>query len=127
MEDQGSSGPEAQWRKALAEGRFLVQRCRATGTHVFPPRVAAPGTGSADLEWVAPSGRGIVHSVTIVRPRPPAEPFNVVIVELDEGPRLMSRVKGLPPEAVAIGLRVMARIAETPDGPLLVFVPDHAA
>ncbi|MFN3592790.1 MAG: Zn-ribbon domain-containing OB-fold protein, partial [Thermaurantiacus sp.] len=106
-------GPSEHWQRALAEGRFLIQRSRADGTHVFPPRVAAPGSGRDDLEWVEPSGLGIVHSVTIVRPRPPADPYNVAIVELDEGVRLMSRVEGLAPEAVAIGLRVQARVAVT--------------
>jgi uncharacterized OB-fold protein len=119
-------GPSETWRRALAEGRFLIQRSRADGTHVFPPRVAAPGSGLDDLEWVEASGSGTVISVTIIRPRPPAEPYNVVIVELDEGVRMMSRVEGLAPEAVSIGLRVRARIAAGDSEPILVFDPLHA-
>ena len=60
------------------------------------------------------------YSVTIVRAREGAD-YTVVLVNLDEGPRLMSRVVGLPVEQVRIGLTVRARIDATEDGPLLVF------
>ena len=44
--------PEAQYQQFLAEGRFMIQRSRASGRHVFYPRMAAPGSGDTDLEWV---------------------------------------------------------------------------
>lgn len=121
--------PEAEWRAHLAEGRFMLQRSRSTGGYVFYPRVAEPGTGAEDLEWVPASGKGVVHSVTIVRKKNPADSYNVVLVDLAEGPRLMSRIDGAAPERLVIGLPVEARIL--PEGerlndasrPLLVFVP----
>jgi len=115
--------PEAEWRARLAGGRFMIQRSRSTGGHVFYPRVAEPGTGAEDLEWVEASGEGIVHAVTVVRKKDPADNYNVVLVDLAEGPRLMSRVDGLPADQVAIGLKVRAHIIEEGDKPLLVFVP----
>ncbi|GLS98629.1 hypothetical protein GCM10007897_00070 [Sphingobium jiangsuense] len=115
--------PEAEWRAHLAGGRFMIQRSRSTGGHVFYPRVAEPGTGAEDLEWVEASGEGVVHAVTVVRKKDPADNYNVVLVDLAEGPRLMSRVDGLPADRVAIGLKVRARIIEEGDTPLLVFVP----
>lgn len=115
--------PEAEWRAHLAGGRFMIQRSRSTGGHVFYPRVAEPGTGAEDLEWVEASGEGVVHAVTVVRKKDPADNYNVVLVDLAEGPRLMSRVDGLPADQVAIGLKVRARIIEEGDTPLLVFVP----
>lgn len=115
--------PEAQWRAHLAEGRFMIQRSRSTGGHVFYPRVAEPGTGAEDLEWVEASGEGTVHAVTIVRKKDPADSYSVVLVDLAEGPRLMSRVDGIPVDEVTIGLQVRARIIEEGDKPLLVFVP----
>lgn len=115
--------PEAEWRAHLAGGRFMIQRSRSTGGHVFYPRVAEPGTGAEDLEWVEASGEGVVHAVTVVRKKDPADSYNVVLVDLAEGPRLMSRVDGLPADRVAIGLKVRARIIEEGDKPLLVFVP----
>lgn len=115
--------PEAEWRAHLAEGRFMIQRSRSTGGHVFYPRVAEPGTGADDLEWVEASGEGIVHAVTIVRKKDPADSYNVVLVDLAEGPRLMSRIDGVPVEQVKIGMAVRASITKEGDQSLLVFVP----
>lgn len=115
--------PEAEWRAYLAEGRFMLQRSRSTGGHVFYPRIAEPGTGADDLEWVEASGAGTVHAVTVVRKKEPADSYNVVLVELAEGPRLMSRVDGLPVDDVKIGMAVRASIISEGDRPLLVFVP----
>lgn len=114
-------GPEAQYRAFLHQGRFMIQRSRSTGRHVFYPRVAAPGTGEADLEWIAAKGTGTVHATTVNRSKEGA--LNICIVELDEGPRLMSRVEGIAPEAVRIGLRVRARIGEEAGAPILLFDP----
>ena len=115
--------PEMEWRAHLAEGRFMLQRSRATGGYVFYPRVAEPGTGAEDLEWVEASGRGVVYAVTVVQRKNPAENYNVALVHLAEGPRMMSRVDGVAPEVVTIGAPVQARIIQENDGPLLVFVP----
>jgi uncharacterized protein len=105
-------GPEAQYRSYLTEGRFRIQRSRSTGQHVFYPRVAAPGSGEADLEWVDASGLGTVYSITVNRSKEGS--YNIALVTLDEGPRMMSRIDGV--ETVAIGARVKARIlaGETP-------------
>lgn len=115
--------PEAEWRAHLAEGRFMIQRSRSTGGHVFYPRVIEPGTGADDLEWVEASGKGVVHAVTVVRKKDPAESYNVVLVDLAEGPRMMSRVDGIDVDSVRIGMEVTARILSEGDKPLLVFVP----
>jgi uncharacterized protein len=115
--------PEAEWRTHLASGRFMIQRSRSTGGHVFYPRIAEPGTGAQDLEWVEATGRGTVHAVTVVRKKDPAESYNVVLIDLEEGPRLMSRVDGLAVDEVKIGMAVKARIVGEQDQPLLVFVP----
>ena len=115
--------PEIEWRAHLAEGRFMIQRSRSTGGHVFYPRVAEPGTGAQDLEWVEASGQGTVHAVTVVRKKDPNDSYNVVLVDLAEGPRLMSRVDGIAPDAVMIGMSVRANIIDEGGQPLLVFVP----
>ena len=115
--------PEEEWRAHLAEGRFMIQRSRSTGGHVFYPRIAEPGTGAGDLEWVEASGRGTVHAVTVVRKKDPADSYNVVLVDLAEGPRLMSRIDGIPNDAIAIGMAVKATITHERDEPMLVFTP----
>jgi uncharacterized OB-fold protein len=115
--------PETEWRAFLAEGRFMLQRSRSSGTFVFHPRVMEPGSGAQDLEWVETSGKGTVHAVTTVRKKDPADSYNVALVDLAEGPRLMSRIDGVEPETIRIGMAVRASIINEGDRPLLVFVP----
>lgn len=113
--------PDQDYAAHLSAGRFMIQRSASSGGYVFYPRVAEPGTGSRDLEWVEASGLGQVYAVTVISPKPPALAYNVALVELDEGPRMMSRVEGVPPADVVIGLRVRARIAALEGGPAVVF------
>jgi len=115
--------PEAAFRAHLLEDRFMIQRSRSTGRYVFFPRIMVPGTGESDLEWVAPSGRGTVYAATVVRQKPPAPSYNIVLIDLEEGPRMMSRVVGIPPEAVKIGQRVQAKVIEEDGQRLVVFEP----
>ena len=62
-----------------------------------------------------------MYSVTIVRAREGAD-YTVVLVTLEEGPRLMSRVVDIPVDEVHIGMTVRARIDTVEESPLLVFV-----
>jgi uncharacterized protein len=110
-------GPEAQFKAYLAEGRFMIQRSRSTGRHIFYPRIAAPGSGETDLEWVPASGNGTVYSITVNRTRDGNH--NIALIDLEEGPRLMSRVEGV--ETAPIGARVRARIAPLEGEPAVVF------
>lgn len=105
----------------LKQGRLMLQRSRSSGEYVFFPRVAAPRTGLNDLEWVPVSGLGSVYSTTVVRARPPQPSYNVALIDLEEGPRMLSRVEGVPPEAVRIGMAVRARIEAGEGRPVLVF------
>ena len=116
-------GPEARHLAYLAEGRLMLQRPRASGRAIFPPRMAEPGTGDPDLEWVAAAGTGTVHAVTVQYPRPPAPPHAVVLVDLDEGVRMLSHMPGTDAESICIGDRVVARIAAGAEGPMVVFDP----
>lgn len=113
--------PEQDYLRFLSEGRFMIQRSRSSGRCVFYPRVAEPGTGATDLEWIEASGLGTVYATSTVRQRAPAPDYNVALIDLDEGPRMMSRVEGVAPEAVRIGMRVKARIAREGDACLVVF------
>ena len=117
-----SKGVLAQHQAALAEGRFLIQQCKACTQHVYFPREICPHCGSDDLHWVSPSGKGTVYAVTTVR-RKPADggDYNVSLIDLDEGPRLMSRVDNLAPEDVKIGQRVTARVQMQDGAGLVVF------
>lgn len=118
--------PDAEFTAFLAQGRFMLQRARRSGAYVFYPRAAEPGTGDA-LDWVEASGLGRVYATTTISARPPAQPYNVALIDLDEGVRMMSRVEGIDPDAVQIGLRVRARIATEGDRPLVLFEPAGGA
>jgi uncharacterized OB-fold protein len=115
--------PEHDYLAYLAEGRFMIQRARGSGKYVFYPRVAEPVTGDTDLEWVEASGQGIVYSVTVIPRRPPAPDTNVVLVDLSEGPRMISRVEGIAPAGIRIGMKVQAKIIQEDEAPLVVFEP----
>jgi uncharacterized protein len=115
--------PEQEYFEHVAAGRFMIQKSRSTGGHVFYPRVAEPGTGATDLEWVQASGRGTVYSTTTIRQKPPTPHYNLALIDLEEGPRMMSRVEGIAPEAVRIGMAVSARIVREGEQSLVVFVP----
>jgi uncharacterized OB-fold protein len=68
------------------------------------------------------SGRGTVHAFTIVSRREErGGAYNVVLVDLEEGVRVMSRVEDAPTGAVRIGLPVRAGFVAAAGGPLLVF------
>lgn len=104
----------------------LAYQVAPDGRPVFHPRLVAPGTGETALDWRVSSGRGRVYATTTVRRRG-EEPYDVSIVELDEGFRMMSRVDGVAPEGVQIGMRVAVRFEPRDDGaPVPVFVPEEA-
>lgn len=115
--------PDDDYQAFLRQGRFMIQRSASSGRHVFYPRVIAPGTGADDLEWAEASGRGTVYSTTVVRVKPPATAYNVALVQLEEGPKLMTRVENIEPEEVRIGMPVQARIVIEADSAYIVFDP----
>jgi uncharacterized protein len=115
MQEPAPPSPAAVFAEHCRRGELAYQ-VAADGSAVFPPRLAQPGTGGP-LTWAVSAGRGAVHATTVVRRRG-EPPHNVALVALDEGFRMMSRVDGIEPDAVAIGLRVELRF----DGELPVFV-----
>ncbi len=121
-------GIQAQHQQALDEGRFLIQRCGACAAHVYFPRELCPHCGALAPAWVAPAGGGQVAAVTTIRRKADlGGDYNVCLVDLDEGVRLMSRVEGLAPAAVQVGLRVRARVAQQDGRGLVVFDAEQAA
>ena len=115
--------PEEQWTAFLEQGRFMLLRGRQSGKCFWFPRIAEPGTGSTDLEWVEASGQGTVYSTTVIRQKPPTPNYNLALIDLAEGPRMMSRVEGVAPEQVRIGMSVRARVIREGERPVLVFEP----
>lgn len=120
--EASAQGPEAHYFARLTEGVFEIQRCAACERHQFFPRVLCVHCGSEDLSWVAPSGRGTIYSYSIVRRKPEAGgDYNVVLVDLEENVRLMSRVEGVEPADLRIGQAVQARVAVEDGKGVVVF------
>lgn len=117
------SGPEAQFFEFLQLGHFKIQRIKGAGTFVFYPRWLAE-----EWEWADATGRGTVYSRTVIRQKPErGGDYCIAIVELDEGPRMLTRVVGIPASEVSIGTKVNAKI-EVPtwdpkSGPVVLFYP----
>jgi uncharacterized OB-fold protein len=118
------NSPLQRYVAHLEKGELAYQYSPAADRVVFFPRVACPYTGSEDLEWRVSSGRGVVYSTTTVHPAS-GDPYNVSLIDCREGFRMMSRVEGIPPRDVRIGMEVELRIIPQPDDepPLPVFVP----
>jgi uncharacterized OB-fold protein len=119
----------APYWAGLTRRELHIQRCASCGDFVFYPRPHCPSCLSADLGWVEVSGHGKVYSYTIVRramnPAFGADvPYVYAIVELEEGPRLMTNVVNCAIEAVQVGMAVKAVYdAVTPEFTLLKFEP----
>jgi uncharacterized OB-fold protein len=123
-----AESPLATYVAHLKRGELAYQFSPSARQVVFYPRVIAPKTGAADLQWRVSRGLGTVHATTVVHPRQGAA-YNVCLVDMDEGFRLMSRVEDIEPAAVRIGLRVSFRV-HTPGGdedPYPVFTPVQEA
>lgn len=93
---------DAAWREER-----LAYQVAADGRALWPPRLGEPGSG-AEPQWRDSAGLGTVYSATALHARD-GEPRSIVLVELDEGFRMMSRVEGAAAGAVAIGARVRVR------------------
>ena len=127
MNDRLDTSPLSQYREYLSRGELGYQ-VDADGHSVFYPRVAPPAGRNGPLSWVASRGLGTVYATTWIAPR--GEPaYNVALVDMDEGFRLMSRIESIAPEAVRIGMRVRVRMqpAEGDEGPYPVFDPAEAS
>jgi uncharacterized OB-fold protein len=90
-------------------GELLIQRCTSCGRWQFYPRLRCIHCGG-DALWVAASGAGRVYSYTVVHRAAhealaSAVPYVVALIDLAEGPRMMSRLR-VPPDDARIGLDV---------------------
>lgn len=118
-------GPDAEFQRHLAEGRFSLQVCGDCNHWIFHPRVICPVCGSLQLDWRQASGQARIYSRTVVKRRPErGGDYAIILVELKEGPRIMSHLPGVAPADIAIGQPVTARIIADGDQHIVVF--DHA-
>lgn len=104
---------DAPFWNGLREGKLQLQQCAACRSYQYPPETFCYECGSTDIEWKTASGRGTVYSFITVHQRFHAAftdeiPYNVSIVQLEEGPRIVSNVIGIPPHDVQVDMAVKA-------------------
>ena len=98
---------KAYWH-GCRKHELLLQRCSQCNEFQFYPRIVCTKCASENLEWIKASGQGKILTFTIVR-HPVSEayaadvPYVVALIELDEGPTMMSNVVECDPEALKIG------------------------
>lgn len=108
---------------ATAEGRLHLPRCVTCSTVVWYPRDHCPA-GHDTVEWVDVEPTGTVYSFSVVRRGQgrwkDVSPYVVAYVDLDAGPRMLTNLVEVDPDAVAVGMPVTAVFDPTDDGPALV-------
>jgi uncharacterized OB-fold protein len=125
-----AANPDTQpfW-DGCARGVFLLQRCTVCSTFRHPPSPICPTCLSSEHEWLEATGQGSIYTFVIVRESlrrgwEELVPYVVAVVDLDEGPKLVTNVINIDPDLVTIGLR--GKIVFTPmDGAMMlpVFAP----
>jgi hypothetical protein len=112
---------------AAREGKIVAQRCSGCQRLRHPPRPMCPWCHSLQFEITDLSGRGSVYSYSILHhPQNPAFEYPViaVLIELEEGVRILSNLVGLEPDGVRIGMTVAVDFRPTlRDGVVPVFRP----
>jgi uncharacterized protein len=106
---------------AAQEGRLIMPRCPQCGIYQFPPTLACNECGCDRMEWVPVSGRGSVFSFVVYhRVYHPAfadkVPYVVAVIELEEGPRIISNVVGIAPSEVTCDMPVRVVFEAVRDG-----------
>ena len=98
----------APFWEGVRAGEVRLQRCTACATYVYYPVYMCPACSSLDLAWTTVSGRGTIYTKTRIEEPVSAasgsrEPMIVALVELEEGPVMMSNIVGPHAEAAQIG------------------------
>jgi uncharacterized OB-fold protein len=110
--------------EGVAAGKLLIQRCAGCRRLQHPPAPMCPACHSFDMDAIEASGRGVIHSFVVAH-HPPVPPFAypnvIVLVDLEEGTRLVSRLVGVEPDDVRIGMPVRVDF-ETVDRDLALHV-----
>lgn len=118
--------PAATYIEYCKKGQLAYQVSLDDNQPFFYPRVAAPRTGSRNLEWRVSKGLGTVYATTTTTDVKKGMPdYNVALIDVDEGFRMMSRVEDIPSNEVKVGMRVKMRMhpGDDKNPPYPVFIP----
>ena len=125
--------PETQpYWDGCAAGELRIQRCLDCGEPYFYPRDLCPACGSGNVEWFTASGDATLYSYVINhRPAPGFEdeaPYAIAVVQLAEGPRMMTSIRGVPatPEALVLDMPLHVTFQDRGEIAVPVFTPAEA-
>jgi len=111
--DLAEASPNGIYMDYCQKDQLAFQRS-PSGKAIFYPRIVETKTGEG-LRWELSQGLGTVYSTTVIYSRD-EKPYNVALIDVDEGYRMMSRVEGVEPEHVRIGMRVQVQMQTFDDG-----------
>jgi uncharacterized protein len=113
----------------LVDGKLLIKHCTACGEYHYYPRPFCPTCWSDDVEWFEASGRAAVYTYSTVYrndlpPFGPQVPYVAAVVELEEGPRMMTRLVDCTKDDITIGMPVQVTFTDLDDAlKIAVFRP----
>ncbi|MCJ7520639.1 MAG: Zn-ribbon domain-containing OB-fold protein [Dehalococcoidia bacterium] len=98
---------------------LVFQRCKECGTWRHPPRPVCPKCRSFEKEWAPSTGKGAVYSWVTYQESPHPgfkAPYSVVLLEMEEGVRLVSNMVDIKPEEISIGMPVEVVFEDIAEG-----------
>ncbi|MFI6940457.1 Zn-ribbon domain-containing OB-fold protein [Streptomyces sp. NPDC050418] len=118
---------EPYW-SAAAEGRLLLRHCRACGRTHHYPREFCPHCWSENVEWAPASGRATLYTWSVIHRNdlPPfgtRTPYTAAVVDLAEGPRMMTEVVECAQDALTVGMELEVTFREAEGFRVAVFRP----
>ena len=123
----------AHYWAGIAQSELRLQRCQACSRAYFYPRPSCPHCFSSDVVWEVASGRGRLHTYLLnFRAAPGFEgdvPYAIAIVELEEGPRMMSNIVGVDntPQNLVLDMALEVEFQQRGEGTVPVFRPAGSA
>ena len=107
--------------EGAARGVLMIRGCNACGARLAPTTETCSECLGDDLAWVEASGRGTLFTFAVMHQLyHPAFaddiPYNVAMVELEEGPRLQSNVVGVPNDELTVGMALEVTFEQVADG-----------
>jgi uncharacterized OB-fold protein len=98
----------APYWEGLKQHELRIQRCRDCNRAYFYPRPFCPQCFSWNVEWFTASGKARLHTYEIVHRAAPAfapdAPYVLAVVELEEGPRMMTNLVDVTPDPAKLPL-----------------------
>ncbi|MDZ7914916.1 MAG: Zn-ribbon domain-containing OB-fold protein [Rhodococcus sp. (in: high G+C Gram-positive bacteria)] len=118
--------------EALDRRELMTTRCTGCGVTQFPPRAACSSCGAfGSFEWIESTGRGTIWTFGVFHkmyfPNFGPLPYNVAVVELDEGTKLITNIVGLDNTELTIGMRVRAAFVDIDGHTAVRFERDHVS